>query len=80
MGALPSPPLWLCALRGLIWFNSICLGFFFRAGGGLALASSVVVGPFAELILFNFACVGLVLEAGGGLALAFSLVAGPSGR
>ena len=47
VGASPSPPLWLWAPLGAVFVQFRLFWVrFWGAGGRLALASSVVVGPF----------------------------------
>ena len=44
--ASASPPLWLWGPSELMLLIFVMFGLFFRLDGGLALTSSVVVGPF----------------------------------
>ena len=46
VGASPSPPLWLWAPLGADFVHFAGAGLFLGAGGSLALALPVVVGPF----------------------------------
>ena len=62
----------------MILFILFVLGSVFGAGGGLALAPSVVVGPLGADFV-HFVCFLFVFGAGGGLALAPSVVLGPFG-